>query len=671
MPLRARSRARTRRTGPPLAVFSLTPVTELVDSALLIAGVLALAAGAWRIASLAAAAGGIELALATVVIAAAAAIIECLALGLVGLGSNPPTLAAAAILSWAAAGRWLPAPAAGGLLRTILDFLAGAPPGVRALLGAGTGVLVALSAFDIQHPLVGVDGMIYHLPEIASWVHSGHPGAIVTSLPGVPTGSYPLTNEVLLAWGVGLMRSFAPVALWSATGLAMLLGGGWLGLRRLGVPRGVAVLALAAVVLAPDFAAQLNTPMNDGITLGWLVVTAALTLAAVPDRPRLFAVAVLAGALSIGTKTTGGPLVVLVLLLGAVRMRGWSRPALVLAGLAGLAAGGTWYVRDLIQHGSPFWPLVRGPFGDPMPPKLVAGDVRFIAHPLATLDGRVREYGHLLAGSLVLLTGGIGAVALERGRRVAAASAVTALSLLLWANAPFTGRSPDPSSDASLVVTRYLLPGVACGALALALAARRRHLGGRLATVLLAAGFLWSLHQSAQLPFPALPGVKWLLGGALLGAVLAAAARRPAGVLRRRPLRLAGVAVGALALLAAGALAAASPGYVMRNTVPVTGWAAPLLQWFAGVPAFRDGSDPITTTPPAVGLLAGDELRHGVRVIGQRESCARIEAGERHGWVVVYDFPPQKWFPVNPANACLAGQHPVFASGVFRVYRSG
>ena len=80
--------------------------------------------------------------------------------------------------------------------------------------------------------------MAYHLAEIVSWVHSGHPGAIVASIPGVPTGSYPLTNEVLLAWAMGLTRSFTPVALWSAAALALLLGAGWLGLRRLGVPRG-------------------------------------------------------------------------------------------------------------------------------------------------------------------------------------------------------------------------------------------------------------------------------------------------------------------------------------------------------------------------------------------------------------------------------------------------
>jgi hypothetical protein len=512
--------------------------------------------------------------------------------------------------------------------------------------------------------------MAYHLAEIVAWVHTGRPGTIVASIPGVPTGSYPLTNEVLLSWGLGLARSFAPVALWSAAALGLLLAGGWLGLRRLGVPGLVAGLALAAVVGAPDFTAELNTPMNDGVTLAWLVVAAALTVAAVPDRPRLYAIAVLAGALSIGTKTTAGPLVVMVLALGAARMRAWSRPALLLAGLAGILAGGTWYARNLIQHGSPFWPLLPGPFGDPVPASLVPADVRFIARPLATLHGRLDDYARLLAGNVVLLAGGLAAVGLARTRRVAAASALTALSLLLWADAPFTGLGRDPAGDLSLAVTRYLLPGVACGAVALALAARRRTAGGRLAAAALLGALLWSVYQSAQFGFPTLPSLARLVAGAAVGAAVGAGAGA-ARALRRSPLRLA--LPVALAVLLAGGLAVAAPGYVARNAATNTTFAAPLLRWFSSQPAFRDGGDPIATTAPRIGLLAGAELRHGLELIGPRESCAAIRARARRGWVVVLDFPTFliKFFPTSPAGACLAGERPRFVDRGFRVYRSG
>jgi hypothetical protein len=644
-------------------------VTDLAHSALFVIAVLALGTGASRVASLAAA-SGLERALAAATIAAATAILVALALGLAGLGGSSPALGAAAVLTWAAS-RPLPAPAGPGLAAEALALLGDGPPRDRALLGAVGGLLVGLVAFALQHPYVGLDGVAYHLPEIVSWVHSGHPGAIVASIPGVPTGSYPLTNEVLLAWGMGLSRSFVPVALWSAASLGLLLSAGWLGFRRLGVPGPVAGLALAAIVAAPDFAGELNTPMNDGATLAWLLVAAALTLAAVPNRPRLFAVAILAGALSIGTKTTAAPLVGLVLVLGALRMRSWSRPAVLLAGVAGLLAGGTWYVRNVVQHGSPFWPLLPGPFGDPVPASLVPADVRFIQRPLASLDGRLHDYARLVAGNLVLLLGGISAAVLARTRRVAAASAVTALSLLVWTDAPFTGRGRNPAGDLSLAVTRYLLPGVACGALALALAARRRGAGGRVAVAALAGALAWSLYQSAQLYFPVLPSGARLAAGALAGAALVAAGAPVARAVRRRAgLRLA--ATAATAAVLAGAFAVGAAGYVGRSAETDTTFASPLLRWFSAQPAFRRGGDPIATTAPRIGLLAGDRLDHRLDLVGPHDPCPTTVARARHGWVVVLDFPAflVKFFPTSTAGACLAGLRPVFAQGGFRVYRA-
>jgi hypothetical protein len=126
-------------------------------------------------------------------------------------------------------------------------------------------------------------------------------------------------------------------------------------------------------------------------------------------------------------------------------------------------------------------------------------------------------------------------------------------------------------------------------------------------------------------------------------------------------------------VLLAGGLAVAAPGYVARNAATNTTFAAPLLRWFSAQPAFRDGGDPIATTAPRIGLLAGAELRHGLELIGQSESCAGIRARARHGWVVVLDFPTFliKFFPTSPAGACLAGERPRFVDGGFRVYRSG
>jgi len=156
-----------------------------------------------------------------------------------------------------------------------------------------------------------------------------------------------------------------------------------------------------------------------------------------------------------------------------------------------------------------------------------------------------------------------------------------------------------------------------------------------------------------------------LLGGGI--AVLSVAPGRAAWTTRIG--RVASVALGLLAVT--GALAAAAPGYVTRNAKTNTTFAAPLLRWFATQPTFRDGGDPIATTAPRIGLLAGDQLRHGVDLIGVHESCTQIRARARAGWVVVIDFAAflTKFFPTSPAGACLQDEQPRFIAGEFRVYR--
>ena len=84
-----------------------------VHQALLAVSVVALADGGFRLASLAAT-GGLERVVATATLAAAAATLEALLLGLIGLGTEPLALAPAAAVTWLAAWRLLPSPADGG-----------------------------------------------------------------------------------------------------------------------------------------------------------------------------------------------------------------------------------------------------------------------------------------------------------------------------------------------------------------------------------------------------------------------------------------------------------------------------------------------------------------------------------------------------------------------------
>ena len=95
-----------------------------------------------RVASLAAP-GGLERAVAAVVLAAAVAVVEALALGLVGLGSDPLALGAAACLTWLAARSAAPAAGArpaGRALAALAGAVAHGPARSRRAGGRGPGV---------------------------------------------------------------------------------------------------------------------------------------------------------------------------------------------------------------------------------------------------------------------------------------------------------------------------------------------------------------------------------------------------------------------------------------------------------------------------------------------------------------------------------------------------
>ena len=148
---------------------------------------------------------------------------------------------------------------------------------------------------------------------------------------------------------------------------------------------------------------------------------------------------------------------------------GWPLGAAVLA--AGVA-GGTWYVRNLIEHGSPLWPFVAAPGGDPVPQ-----GVQLVSHTMlerlqVTLLDHLGPYVTGVSGSTVLLVGGVLVPVLTLRRRPLLAAAAAALGALAWANAPVTGRPDLPVLfPATATSVRYLLPVFAAGALGLALAA--------------------------------------------------------------------------------------------------------------------------------------------------------------------------------------------------------
>ena len=641
---------------------------------LLALAVAALAGAALRLASTTGARGLVRV-VAAAPIGATIAVLETLALGLPGLGGSPVALSLAAGATWLAARTWLPAPDP-----RPRDELAAwwgkAPPLLRYSLVAVLGAWLAWAVWLVRYPILGADSMIYHLPEIMQWVHNGHPGKVSSLFPGYPVGAYPISNEVLLEWATGISRSFVPAMLAAPTMLLLVGAAGWVGLRSLVVERWPAALAVATLCLTPGLTHwQKNGAHTDLPAIAWLVTAAALC-AASRRRPSLLAPMIVAAGLAVGTKTTTLPLTALLLVIAGVihreRLRPMARP-LALATAAALVAGGTWYFRNLILHGSPLWPFVATPWGDAVP-KVIApsGHVvpqvytSFLDTPGTTTRFIVNKSADPFAGGLLMTACALVAPFIARRREVTAAAVTTLASLLIWMNAPFTGVPEGKvATPGGLTTMRYLLPTFTVAALTLALATRERRTRAY-GMVALVASLGLTLLQLFDLGYPSVPGPSTPLAGAAL-AVLGAAAL--AFVLRGRAPSVRAIGLATLpALVVAGlALSVAASGFVERyNTANVPESrrlysATPaMFDWFLGRSDFAEGHKTIAFTVVMNAALAGDHLQHRIDLVSALEGCDRVRRLARTGWVIVN----HAW----PTRPCLTHLRPIWSGGEFAVY---
>jgi hypothetical protein len=621
----------------------------IAGSVLLVAAVCALAAAALRVAALTGA-GGLERAVAAAPLAVATAVAEALALGTVGLGGSGLALCAAALATWLCVRHLTPPPDHPSSTRQPRGW------SHAARLAAGA-AWFGWIVWALRFPHLGLDGSTYHLATVADWVTSGATGHSENLYASIPVGSYPLTDETAVAWAVGLAHSWAPVAAWSASIGALLVASGAMALRRLSVPPAVAALALAAFVAVPLVLRGLVHAETDVPAVAWLACTLALALAA-RDRPALLAPMLVAAALAIGTKTTVLPLTAVVVLAaawhGRARLRPLARP-LALAAALGFAAGGLWYLRNLIAHGSPLWPFVSAPWGDPVPPLLDSVDFSLLERPRETLEGQWPIYRLTLSGGLVLLAGDLLAPAWARRRDVAAAAAATAAALLAWASAPFTGAGAAPFLQVNTL--RYLIPAMAAGALALALSGRGGRRTRRWVAVVLGAALAWSAKTYIDDPY--LPGE-----GTLILASLAATAAA-AIVVRSRARALPVIA----AVIAMTATAVGGDHYAQRHAA-AGDFDSGVVNFFTTQQSWRDGKQPIAFSPTPIALLAGNKLDHSLDLIDPDESCAQVRERLTGGWVVVRDV-DRKLFGTLAAEQCLPDIEPVYDDGIQRVYGSG
>jgi hypothetical protein len=452
---------------------------------------------------------------------------------------------------------------------------------------------------------------------------------------------------------------------WAA--VTLTAAAGWAGLRALLVPRIPRALVVAALCTSPWLLAwQKGGTITDPVALAWLVACAALC-AISRERPALLAVAIVAGGLAVGAKTSTLPIALLVLALTAyaqrARLRGLAAP-LALGLAAAAAVGGVWYLRDLVTHGSPFWPTVAAPWGDPVPPSLAAVDATFVGHLGRTIDLVGSRYVDRFGGGLVLLTGGLLAPLVVPRRRIALAAVTVAAGIVVWARAPQTGVGADPGQAAlAFTATRWLLPVVAVAALGLGVAAAEPRRRGALAPALaLGAAACVNLVNTFHLGRWAVPPIGIPGAGALAGGLVAAPTLRRL----RLPHPWARPAAAVFVVAVAAIMAVPASGFVERHAVtspPITG---PVTSSLANDSEYRTRAAGVESVLSIVGPLAGDRLQHRLAMLPTRASCATIAARARRAWLLV-SAQPQGLTTVQVAR-CL-GAPPAFGQGPYAAFR--
>jgi hypothetical protein len=253
---------------------------------------------------------------------------------------------------------------------------------VALVIAAGA---VAHFALEVRPKLstgmTGFDSTWYHGPFAAGFFQSGDTWGLHFIAPQFLAWFYPANSEVF--HGIGMLAFDRDL-------LSPLLNLGWfvgclVAAWCIGRPYRVAPfsLALGAIALSlPALSDQAGEARNDIVGIFFLLAAVGIALNAwaarrESARPSLGSVAVvgLAAGLAAGTKLNFLlPAAVLVVGLAAIAPRGERGRALVVAGLAALAGGGYWYLRNLVHAGNPLpWIKDVGPISLPAPEQALGG----------------------------------------------------------------------------------------------------------------------------------------------------------------------------------------------------------------------------------------------------------------------------------------------------------
>lgn len=331
--------------------------------------------------------------------------------------------------------------------------------------------------------MTGFDTTWYHGPFAAGFFQSGDTWDLHFIAPQFLAWFYPANGEIFHAAG---MLAFARDL------LSPLLNLGWfagclVACWCIGRPFGVAPLALALGAIAlsvPALADQAGEARNDIVGIFFLLAAVAVALSGERDV-RTTAVAGLAAGLAAGTKLNFLlPAAVLVIGLAVVAPREIRWRSLLFGGLAALAGGGYWYLRNLIHSGNPLpWIQHLGPIDLPAPEQALGGREAHSVLGYLTDGGVWSDWflpglhdGLWLLWPLLLLTALAGLIlCLVRGTPAQRVAALVGLaSALAWLIAPTSASGPDGMPRGFESGLRYLAPALILGLALLPTAPRIR-----------------------------------------------------------------------------------------------------------------------------------------------------------------------------------------------------
>jgi hypothetical protein len=330
--------------------------------------------------------------------------------------------------------------------------------------------------------MTGFDSTWYHGPFAAGFFQSGDTWGLHFIAPQFLAWFYPANSEVLHAVGMAAFHRDLLSPLLNLGWFVGCLVAGWC----VGRPYRVAPvsLALTAVALSvPALADQAGEARNDIVGIFFLLAAVAVALNAWEARAGgkralsagALVVVGLGAGLAAGTKLNFLlPAVVLVagLVMVAPRESRWK--ALAASGLAALAGGGYWYLRNLAHTGNPLpWIRHLGPVTLPAPEQALGGREGHSVLGYLT-DGTVWSDWFLpgLHHGLTIFWPLLGALALaglllSLGRRadpvLRIAGLVGLAAVLAWLVAPTSASGPAGMPHGFESGLRYLAPALVMG----------------------------------------------------------------------------------------------------------------------------------------------------------------------------------------------------------------